>query len=359
MGTQSGASLFEAPFFIGRSMIPKIRCLLVVILLCGCDSGEDSRVASGSPHVIMVFDVAGIGDRGFNDMGWAGVQRAVEELGATASYIQSSEQGDYVPNLSLAAQRADVVVAMGFLMIESLQKVAPLHPETKFIFVDGEVAGDNIASFDFKAQEGAFLAGILAGMVSKAGKVGSVMGMDIPPVRAYEVGFRAGIKVVNEREKKDVSYHSATVGDFNDPARGKALAQGLIGQGCDVILQIAGNTGLGVIEAVKEATGEVYVIGADMDQGDLAPGRVLTSILKRIDVAVFEGIKAAVQGKFESGHQWLGLADAGMGLTDLSRSPAPLSMTASRLVEEGERRILGGMEIPSNEQTLEGFSVPR
>ena len=200
------------------------------LLSCAADKGP----SDDSFRVIMVFDVAGLGDKGFNDMGWAGIQRAVDELGVTASYIQSSEQGDYVPNLTLAAQQAELVVAMGFLMIEALEKVAPLFPETKFVFVDGEVKGDNIASYDFKAEEGAFLAGILSAMVSKTGKVGAVMGMDIPPVRAYEVGFRAGIMAVNISQQRDVTYHAATVGDFNDPARGKALAQGLIGRGSDI-----------------------------------------------------------------------------------------------------------------------------
>jgi basic membrane protein A and related proteins len=337
-------------------MTPSIRTVLLVVLLLGCGS-RDSANTNDTARVIMVFDVAGLGDKGFNDMGWAGVQRAVKELGVTASYLQSSEQGDYVPNLSLAAQQADVVVAMGFLMVESLAKVAPLHPETKFIFVDGEVTGDNIASFDFKAQEGAFLAGILAGMVTKTGRIGSVMGMDIPPVRAYEVGFRAGIRVASELETKEVTYHSATVGGFNDPSRGKALAQGLIGQGCDIVLQIAGNSGLGVIEAVKEIPEGVYAIGADMDQDDLAPGKVLASILKRIDVAVFEGIRGAKEGKFKSGHHWLGIDGGGMTLTDLLHSPVRLSSKVLGIVEEHEKKILGGMRVPSSEKTLEDFAI--
>lgn len=337
----------------------KIRTALFVILfLAGCSPNGD-KDAPGTAQVIMVFDVAGLGDRGFNDMGWAGVQRAVEELGVNAKYLQSSEQGDYVSNLSLAAQQADVVVAMGFLMIESLGKVAPLYPETKFIFVDGEVAGKNIASFDFKAQEGAYLAGILAGMTTTSGKVGCVLGMDIPPVKAYEMGFRAGLKVADAHTQRNLTYHSATVGDFNDPARGKSLAQGLIGQGCDVVLQIAGNSGLGVIEAVKEAPEGVYAIGADMDQNDLAPDRMLTSILKRIDVAVFEGIKGAVQGTFVSGHTWLGLAEEGMGLTDLGDSPARPSSEVDNLIESQRQRVLDGMAVPMEPKGLDAFVISR
>lgn len=313
---------------------------LLILLAAACTAPQDKT--DDSLKVIMVFDMAGIGDRGFNDMGWKGVQRAVDELGVTASYLQSNEQADYVANLSLAAQQADVVVAMGFLMIEALQKVAPLYPETKFIFVDGEVKGDNIASYDFKSEEGAFLAGIVAAMTTKTGKVGCVMGMDIPPVRRYETGFRAGILTVNEKEGKNVTYHAATVGDFNDPARGKALAQGLIGKGCDVVLQLAGNTGLGVIEAVKEAPDGVYAIGADMDQSDLAPGKVLTSILKRIDVAVFDGIEDVAKGEFSSGHRMLGLLEGATELRNQKLGAAILGMTQSAW----DRIALGEGHIP-------------
>jgi basic membrane protein A len=310
----------------------------LLFFLAGCSKEDTDSADAGRFKVIMVLDMAGIGDKGFNDTGWMGIQKAVTELDVTASYIQSSEQADYVPNLTLAAQQADIVVAMGFLMIDALKKVAPLHPETKFIFVDGEVKGDNIASFDFKAQEGAFLAGILAAMTTKTGKVGCVMGMDIPPVRAYEAGFRAGIKKVNASEKKHVTYHSATIGDFNDPSRGKALAQGLIGQGCDIVLQLAGNSGLGVIEAVKETNG-VYAIGADMDQDDLAPGKVLTSILKRIDVAVFRAIKEAKNGSLKPGHRWLGIAEGATGLTEMKYTKSRVTKRVLEMVEVERERM--------------------
>ncbi|HCK09731.1 MAG TPA: BMP family ABC transporter substrate-binding protein [Candidatus Latescibacteria bacterium] len=328
--------------------------LLTILLLCiGCSS--DSTLEDDKLKVIMVFDMAGIGDRGFNDMGWAGIQRAIDELGVSATYIQSSEQADYVPNLSIAAEHADVVVAMGFLMIESLQKVAPLYPQTKFLFVDGEVKGENVASFDFKSQEGAFLAGILAGMTTKTGKVGCVMGMDIPPVRTYEVGFRAGLKVVKEKEGKTVAYLSATIGDFNDPARGKALAQGLIGRGCDIVLQLAGNSGLGVIEAVKEAPEGVYAIGADMDQDDLAPGRVLTSILKRIDVAVFEAIRRVNDREFVPGHHLLGLKDDASKLSSMSHTRDHIDTRTATLQFFAREWILQSSRVPDHPEALDGF----
>jgi len=325
----------------------RVTALLVLFLSLACGPSDVDRPEG--LRVIMVFDMAGLGDRGFNDMGWAGVQRAVKELGVNASHIQSSEQGDYIPNLSLAAQQADVVVAMGFLMIESLAKVAPLHPETKFIFIDGEVSGDNIASFDFKAEEGAYLAGVLASQVSKTGRVGCVLGMDIPPVEAYEAGFRAGLMAGGARGGRNFVFHSATIGDFNDPSRGKALAQGLIAQGCDVIMQAAGNSGLGVLEAVKESEA-VYGIGVDMDQDDVVPGKILTSVLKRIDNAVYQGLSDAVGGRFEAGHSWLGIREGATALTKWrSRFPG---QEVGRLVDRAESWVRSGGRVSNNRREI-------
>ena len=183
------------------------------------------------------------------------------------------------------------------------------------------------------------------------------MGMDIPPVRAYEVGFRAGILAVNEREQKDVLYSSATIGDFNDPARGKSLAQGLIGQGCDIVLQLAGNSGLGVIEAVKEMEG-VYAIGADMDQDDLAPGKVLTSILKRIDVAVFEAIRDALNGRLAAGHHLIGLKESATGLTAMVHTRDGVSGRAIKLVGKAEEWMRnGGANLPTSVKALEAWEI--
>ncbi len=333
--------------------------ILVLILLSTACAEQQRQQARGTFNVVMVMDMAGLGDKGFNDAGWAGVKRAVDELGVNARYLQSSEQADYVPNLVLAAQQADAVVAMGFLMIDAVRKVAPLHPGKSFIFVDGEIQGENIASFDFKAQEGAFLAGILAAMTSRTGKVGAVLGMDIPPVRAYEAGFRAGVRTANERERLNVEYISATVGDFNNPSRGKALAQGLIAQGADVVLQLAGNTGLGVIEAVRDEGARVWAIGADLDQDDLAPGKVLVSILKRIDVAVFDAIRDASNNQLKAGHRWVGIADGATGLSEMRHTLGDVPERALEMVERAREGIRSGtIMIPGTPSELTSFVAP-
>ncbi len=339
------------------------RCLILFALLAlsACSDQQPAEEAAGAKpfKVVMVMDMAGLGDKGFNDAGWAGVLRAQTELGIEGQVLQSHEQADYVPNLSLAAQRADAVVAMGFLMVDAVKKVAPLHPETAFIFVDGNIPGENVASFDFKAQEGAYLGGIVAAMTSRTGKVGCVLGMDIPPVRAYEAGFRVGILTVNARAGREVRYLSATIGGFNNPSKGKALAQGLMAQGADVVLQLAGNSGLGVIEAVRESGRRVYAIGADLDQDDLAPGKVLASILKRIDVAVFEAIHAARDGRFEAGHRWIGIAEGATGLTEMRHTRGDVPERALEMVDHARKLIREGrLAVPWRIEDLETFQVP-
>lgn len=330
---------------------------LVAALVISCSRGQKER-GTGF-RVVMVLDVGGIGDKGFNDAGWAGVQRAVKELGVKVDLIQSHEQADFVQNLSLAAQNADVVVGMGFLMADAVRQAAQLHPRTKFVFVDGAVESPNVASYDFKAQEGAYLAGILAASASKAGTVGAVLGMEIPPVKAYEAGFRAGVLTFNRCRGKGVRCIAATAGGFDNPVKGKSLAQALMGRGADVLIQIAGNTGVGVIEAVKEAPEGTYAVGVDVDQDDLAPGRVLVSVLKRIDNAVFNAIRAAKEGRFEAGHRWIGIAEGASGLTEMRHTRQAVSPEALGLVRKAEAMIREGrLVVPGRVEDLETFVPP-
>jgi len=333
-------------------------CVLPLLVLSTC-AKEEKRGADGMKEtfrVVMVTDAAGLGDKGFNDAGWTGVQRAVSEVGIEAGFVQSNEQADYAANLALAAQDADVVLAMGFLIRDAVAEVAPLYPNRTFLFVDGEVAGPNVASFDFKAQEGAYLGGILAAGVSKTGTVGVVLGMDIPPVEAYVAGYRAGVRAANAELGKNVKVLSATVGDFNDPAKGKSLTAALIAQKADVILQLAGNTGLGVLEAVKDAPEGVYAIGADIDQDGLVPGKVLTSVLKRIDVAVYGAIQEAYAGRFTPGHRYIGLAEGASGLTEMRYTRQHIPPDVLAMIDGASERIAEGqLTVPSKVEDVESF----
>ncbi len=230
--------------------------------------------AAKTMKVVVLTDASGLGDKGFNDVSWKGVQRAQADFHLKAQFVQSREQADYVANLSMASKFADIVVTLGYLYTDAVRQV------------EGEVSGDHVASYDFKSEEGGFLAGLAAGLFTKKRRVGVVTGMDIPPVEAYVSGFRAGVKTAEKYRNEPVEIIVVSAGSFNDPVKGKSLAQALVARGVDVIFRAAGNTGVGVNETVKNTEG-VYLIAEDLDQDADIPGKILASTLKRMDVAAW------------------------------------------------------------------------
>ena len=340
----------------------------VIFLSCSPSSNNTQKpqpVKHKKPfNVILITDVGGRGDKGFNDAGWAGCEDAKRrlaeggaEIGINA--IESREQTDYVDNLNLAAERADVVVALGFLIAESVQQTAPRHPKKSFIFIDGRIEGKNIASFDFKSQEGAYLAGILAGYVSQTGIVSVLPGMDIPPVEAFASGYRAGVLTCGALRGMELKALSATIGSFNDPVKGKSLAQSLLGQKADILFQLAGNSGWGVIEAVRDTPERSFVIGVDINQDDLAPGKVLTSVLKRMDQVVSDQIQAVYNDSFHGGIFEVGLKDGYVGLTQMVHTRQFVPPEAISTLEKARTMIVNGtLKVPGTYQALKDFQPP-
>lgn len=308
--------------------------------------------------VVVLTDAAGLGDKGFNDVCWQGVQKAKSEFGLSAKFIQSREQADYVSNLTLASQYADVVVTLGFLYTDAVKQVAPRFPKTRFIHIEGDISGENVASFDFKSEEGGFMAGLVAGLFTKSKKVGAVSGMDIPPVESYVSGFRAGVETAQKQRGESIEAVVASVGSFNDPVKGKALAQALIEKGADVIFRCAGNSGIGALEAVKNTEG-VYLIAEDLDLDAEYPGKVLASTLKRMDVAVYEAIRSVVQGSFKGGHRWLGVTEGAVDITDMKYSKKLFSPTdLERIAKARELLKEGKIKVPKRASELETFKAP-
>jgi basic membrane protein A and related proteins len=294
-------------------------CLTLVlasIAFIGADLAAPMPGFAKPLKVVVLTDAAGLGDKGFNDVCWMGVERAKEAFGLEAQFLQSREQADYVANLALTARHADVTITLGYLFEDAVREVVPRFPEKRFIHIEGDIPSDNTASFDFRSEEGGFLAGVVAGLFTRSHKIGVVAGMDIPPVEAYVTGFKAGARTARQYRGKDVETVVAYAGSFNDPVKGKSLARAAIDQGVDVIFRAAGNTGLGVLEAVKDAPG-VYLIAEDLDQDAELPGRILASTLKRMDVAVFEALGMVVRGEFQGGHRWLGAAEGAVDITDM------------------------------------------
>lgn len=308
--------------------------------------------------VVVLTDAAGLGDRGFNDVCWQGVLKAKQDFGLSAQFLQSREQADYVSNLALAARHADAAVTLGYLYTDAVKKVVPRFPERHFIHIEGDIVAPNVASFDFKSEEGGFLAGLVAGLFTRARKVGAVSGMDIPPVEAYVSGFRAGIKTAERERKESVAAIVTSAGSFNDPVKGRSLAQTLISQGVDVIFRVAGNTGVGVLDAVKAADG-VYLIADDLDQDGELPGKILTSTLKRMDVAIYDALKQIVEGKFQGGHRWLGAADGAVDITEMKYSRYLFAEEDLERIQKA-RDILkaGKLTVPKRYSEVADFEPP-
>lgn len=337
----------------------------VALLALGCADNAPPRTGPAREFTaILITDVGGLGDKGFNDSGWAGCLEAQKRLAdqgkkIEVKFIESEEQTDYTANLNTASERADVVIALGFLIADAVEQVARYNPATHYIFIDGQVKGANIASFDFHANEAAFLAGLLASYVTQTGVAGVTPGMDIPPVEAFAAGFRAGFLTGGRTRGREVKILSTTIGSFDDPVKAKSIAVTLINQNADILFQLAGNSGLGVIEAVEDQPGRVFAIGVDIDQDDLAPGKILTSVLKRMDRIVADQITAAYEGKFQGGIYTAGLKDDAVGLSDMRHTRSLVPEEAHAVMRRAREAIVTGkIAVPKTYAELEKFVPP-
>lgn len=291
---------------------------VAAFMSAGCASDKTQQAASGRKafRVGLVFDVGGRGDKSFNDAALRGLDRAKQELGIEFEYLEPGEGSDRDPALrQLASGPVDLVFGIGFLFTDDIRKVAEERPEKKFACVDytwkeGDTVPPNLLALKFREEEGSALVGALAAALSKSGKVGFVGGMDIPLIHKFEAGYRAGFLFARPDGEVFVNYAGVTGEAFANPAKGKELALAQIDRGADILFHASGSTGLGMFEACRER--KVLGVGVDSDQQAEAPGFVLTSMVKQVDTAVFETIRAAKEGRFVSGVQILGLKEGGV-----------------------------------------------
>jgi len=301
----------------------------------------------------MVTDVGGLGDRSFNDSAYAGLQACKKTGGAQIQVLQSKSAADYQPNLTVfATQNFDEIFAIGFLMQQDLTEVAKRFPNRHFAIVDAVVPLPNVESVTFKEEDGSFLAGALAAMVTKTKTVAFLGGMDIPLLRKFEAGFTAGAREVDPKVKVLVKY----VGSFDDPASGKELAGVLYSQGADIIYAAAGKDGLGAIDLTKTRPNS-YIIGVDSDQDALAPGKILTSMVKHVDNAVLRVCQDAAAHKPLSGHLVLGLRDDGVGLTHFQYTKNLIGAANIAHLDRIRKAIVAGKIVPpSTREELAKFT---
>lgn len=294
--------------------------LAFVTLLLPARGGDGASPAARHPlRVGLVFDVGGRGDKSFNDAAWAGLDRARRELGVTVEYVEPADGDDRAGALRLFAARGfDRVIGVGYVFSRDVDEVALDHPGVRFACVDyapperGAVPR-NVVGLKFREEEGAFLVGAAAALSSRRGAVGFVGGMEIPLIRRFEAGYRAGAASVCPSCRVLAAYAGSTPLAFKDPERGAQLATAQIAAGADVLFHASGSTGFGVFVASRRLG--AMAIGVDADQYDEMPGVVLTSMLKRVDVAVFELIREATDGRYERGSSGLrtfGLREGGI-----------------------------------------------
>ncbi len=278
--------------------------------------------AGSALDVGIVFDLGGRGDKSFNDGAYIGAMRAVRELGARVRFVEPGEGSDREAGLRLlAAEGMDLVVGVGFIFTDDLTELAKEYPDVAFAGVDYAVTigkdgqpvppPPNLAALKFREEQGSFLVGALAALVGGSRKVGFVGGMDSPLIHKFEAGYRAGVKQVCADCEVIAQYAGVTPEAFRNPGRGKELALSQYQQGVNIIYHASGSTGLGVFEAAR--TMNKYGIGVDADQYREAPGRVLTSMVKRVDNAVYDAIKRVKEKRFAGGIDNFGLAEDGVG----------------------------------------------
>lgn len=327
------------------------------VLLPGRARGVAGPRATGARPVRMglVFDVGGRGDKSFNDGAYEGLARAARELGVEVEYVEPGDGDDRASALRLFAARGfDRVIGIGYVFSRDVDEVAGDYPSVRFACVDYAPPEDgrvpaNVAGLRFREQEGAFLVGAAAALRSATHQVGFVGGMDIPLIRRFEAGYRAGVRAVCPGCEVVAAYAGSTPSAFKDPERGAELASAQYARGVDVIFHASGSTGHGVFVAARRM--RRLAIGVDADQYDEMPDVVLTSMLKRTDVVVFDVARDAVRGVFSRGAQGVvesGLAEGGVDWVHAGPHARGLDAPLVARVESLRAQIVAGtIAVPS------------
>jgi len=336
-----------------RNLLARALTALALLAAAGCS--KPAKQAPGGADAFpvgLVYDIGGRGDKSFNDSAYRGLERAQQELGATFTTLETSEGSDREAQLrQLAGGDAALVFGVGFLFTDDVRALALEFPEKKFACVDYTVnpkdsIPPNLMALTFREEEGSFLVGALAGLLTKTGKVGFVGGMEIPLIRKFQAGYVAGVKAVAPRAQVLVKYAGTTGAAFKDPTKGKELALAEYHAGADIIFHASGSTGLGVFEAGREL--KKLAIGVDSDQYDEAPGVVLTSMVKRVDTAVFDTIRDLKAGRWQSGVHQFGVAEQGVTWVYDDRNKALIPDAVKARVDSLQAEIVAGrLRVPT------------
>lgn len=320
--------------------------VLAMLALVSCGKSETKeKVAADSPKhkVAIVYSTGGKGDKSFNDSAFRGLQMAKEKYGVEFSEYEPKDPSAESRNqLSSYAQTGeyDLIIGVGFTMKDSVEAVAKDFPDQKFVIIDEVIDGfPNVKSLLFKEQEGSFLTGALAALMTKTNTIGFVGGVEAPVIYRFESGYEQGAKYVNP----DIKFLSVYIGGsnpFNDPLAAKTLTETLISKGADVVFHAAGASGSGVFQAAKEKG--VFAIGVDSNQDDVEKGVILTSMVKKVDNAVLKTIEEVLDNKFTSGVEYFGIAEDGVGTTEFEFTKDVIGQEKINKIKELNEKIAKG-----------------
>jgi basic membrane protein A len=312
------------------------------LLLGGCATRDFVAEAdAGKKKVGIVFDIGGKDDRSFNAAANTGVVRAKKDFPIILRDVEPGDPTSIEPALRAFAQYGyNLITGVGFAQGPILKEVAKDHPQLHFVLIDAVADSPNVASLLFKEHEGSFLVGMIAAYTSKTGAIGFVGGMDIPLIHRFQTGYEEGARHVNPDIRVLHNYVGITDAAWNNPGKGRELANAQYEQGADVVFQAAGNSGLGVFDAAEAY--KKFAIGVDANQNWVKPGYILTSMLKRIDNAVYSIVKDEVEGNFKGGVHIYGLDNDGVGyaMDEYNRRLIPASVIEK--VEQARREIIAG-----------------
>ena len=283
----------------------KVAVASAIVALAG------STLSAGDFKPAVVFDLGGKFDKSFNEGVYNGLEKFKKDTGINyrGFEVTNATQREQAIR-KMAKKGSNLVLGIGFAQGPAIEKVAGEFPDTKFGIIDMVVDKPNVQSIVFKEHEGSFIVGLLAAMASKSGKVGFIGGMDIPLIRKFACGYEQGVKYANPKAEVIQNMTGSTPSAWNDPSRGGELSKGQFDRGVDVIFAAAGGTGVGVYQAAKDS-GKL-AIGVDSNQNYMQPGTMLTSMVKRVDVAAYNLFKDGKEGTFKGGIQALGLAEGGV-----------------------------------------------
>jgi len=341
-------------------MKKRINLVLVFVLMvsmaltaCGAKKTEEGGAATGEApggkklKVGMVTDLGSVNDKSFNQNAWEGLQKLKADFGYDVKYLEPKQDSDVDPSLNQFVKGGyDLTWATAFTLDDAVTRIAKENPNAKLGIIDSSIEVPNVAAVSFKEQEGAYLVGVIAGLMTKTNKIGFVGGMEIPPIQRFSAGFREGIKAVNP----DAKYIENYTGQFTRADMGKSAAATMYNDGVDIIFHASGLTGNGVFNEAKErvAKGQkVWVIGVDKDQSlTFGDDVTLTSMIKKVDVAVYEISKQLAEGNFPGGKvTQMGLKEDGVGIADTSSKNVPADVL--KKVEEYKTKIINGeIKIP-------------